>query len=238
MTGDRWSRVLAAFGSVGPDGDGDGDGHHARPATSLCETARDLLHVSATSVLLMSSLYRGRLCAADDVAAALDDLQFTTGDGPSIDACTGVRLVSEAHLTGADTRWPTFAPAAVGAGIGAVFAYPLRVGAARLGALTLYQREAGPLSAEQRATAAIVADVLTLHVIATQAAAHPGELAEGLTDVAMHRAEVHQAGGMVSAQLEVGIVEALIRLRGHAFANSRTVADVAADVIARRLRFT
>jgi ANTAR domain len=217
--------VLAEFASGGDHG-------------SLCEAARRLLAVTATCVTLTSDLNRGRLCGAGDVAAELDELQFTTGQGPTIDACNGTRPVLEAAVAHAGARWAAFAAAAVAAGVGAVFAYPLRLGAARLGALTLYQLAPGPLTDEQRACVAIVADVLPLHIIAMQATARgSGELAEGLRDAAMHRAEVHQAGGMISAQLEVGIVEALIRLRSHAYASGRPVAEVAADVIARRLRF-
>ena len=42
---------------------------------------------------------------------------------------------------------------------------------------------------------------------------------------------------MISAQLEVTQAEALIRLRARAFSQRRAVADVAADVVARRMRF-
>ena len=52
-----------------------------------------------------------------------------------------------------------------------------------------------------------------------------------------YRAEVHQATGMVSVQLGVSLAEALVRLRAHAWAEDRLLADVAADVVARRLRF-
>jgi hypothetical protein len=42
---------------------------------------------------------------------------------------------------------------------------------------------------------------------------------------------------MISAQLEVGQGEALIRMRAYAFSHRRALAQVAADVVARRLRF-
>jgi len=47
---------------------------------------------------------------------------------------------------------------------------------------------------------------------------------------------VHQATGMISVQLEVSLAEALVRLRAHAYANDRPLNEVAADVVARRLR--
>lgn len=41
---------------------------------------------------------------------------------------------------------------------------------------------------------------------------------------------------MVAAQLEVNLAQALIRLRVHAFGRGRPLAEVARDVVARRLR--
>ena len=53
-----------------------------------------------------------------------------------------------------------------------------------------------------------------------------------------HRAEIHQATGMVLAQLRISATDALARLRAHAFVEQRLLVDVAHDVVARRLRFT
>jgi hypothetical protein len=49
--------------------------------------------------------------------------------------------------------------------------------------------------------------------------------------------EVHQATGMIIGQLGVTATVALIRLRAYAYAHDRRLRDVAADVVARRLRF-
>jgi hypothetical protein len=48
---------------------------------------------------------------------------------------------------------------------------------------------------------------------------------------------VHQASGMVAAQLDVSVGQALIRLKAYAFGNGRPLAEVAEDVVARKLRF-
>lgn len=70
------------------------------------------------------------------------------------------------------------------------------------------------------------------------AGADPGECGPGLEQVLGHRAEVHQATGMVLAQLGIGAVEALARVRAHAFGEQRSLLDVAHDVVSRRMRFT
>jgi len=58
------------------------------------------------------------------------------------------------------------------------------------------------------------------------------------SDLRRHRAEIDQATGMVSAQLDVAIGEAFVRLRACAYAQDRRLSDVARDIVARRLRLT
>ncbi|MGK4592298.1 ANTAR domain-containing protein [Amycolatopsis sp. w19] len=52
-----------------------------------------------------------------------------------------------------------------------------------------------------------------------------------------HRARVHQAAGVVSAQLEIGLPDALARLRAYAYLNDRKLDEVAEDVVRRRVTF-
>jgi hypothetical protein len=126
---------------------------------------------------------------------------------------------------------------AVAAGAAALFAFPLRVGGVRLGALTLYQPRSGRLTDAQHADALTMADIVLQSVLALQAEASPGALAIELEALNGGRAEVHQATGMVSVQLSVDVAEALARLRARAFREGRPLAAVAADIVARRDRF-
>ena len=61
-------------------------------------------------------------------------------------------------------------------------------------------------------------------------------MAQGLATSADFHFVVHNAAGMVSVQQGISITEALIRLRAYAFSNDRLLADIAEDVVARRLR--
>src|SRR6266852_4678970 len=61
----------------------------------------------------------------------------------------------------------------------------------------------------------------------------PGGQPAGL---AVHRAEIDQATGMLTEQLGVGIAEAFIRLRAYAYAHDRRLGDLARDIVARRVR--
>ena len=134
-------------------------------------------------------------------------------------------------------RVAAFAGPALDAGVRAVFGFPLHVGAVRFGALGLYCDRPGPLTVEQHADALVAADVATHAVLALQANAPSGQLAAELEAGSDFNYVVHQASGMVSAQLDVSVGQALIRLRAYAFGNERRLADVARDVVARTLRF-
>ena len=126
---------------------------------------------------------------------------------------------------------------AVEAGVRAVFGFPLQVGAVRLGALNLYRDRLGPLSDDQHADALVMASIAAQAVLMLQANAPPGSLAAELEAGADLHLSVHQAAGMVAAQLDVSVGQALIHLRAYAFGNDRPLSEVAEDVVARRLRF-
>ena len=227
---DRRSRILAEL-SVGADA--------GWTSTRLCEVTRDITGVSGAGVMLMSGdVPSGSLCTTDAVSDLIEELQFTLGEGPCVDAYTETGVVLEPNLTEPGTpRWLAFSRQALDAGVRAVFAFPLRVGTVRLGALDLYRDGPGPLSDEQHADALVMADVLANWVLAVQANAPPGSVAEQLEQDADFHFVVHNAAGAVSVQLGVSVTEALIRLRAYAFANGRRLPDVAEDVVARRLRF-
>jgi ANTAR domain len=137
---------------------------------------------------------------------------------------------------GAQQRWPTFAGPAAAAGIHSGVAYPLRVGAARLGVLTLYFEWAMSGNEGARADGLAMAETVTQTILAIQAGAPVNELADGLATAGADQAEVHQASGILAVQLEIGIAEALVRLRSHAYGTGRSIGHVAADVVAHQLR--
>ncbi len=195
--------------------------------------------MSGAGIMLISGgVPRGSVCTTDEVSALIERLQYDLGEGPCVDAYRQDRAVLEADLAHpTQIRWPAFRGPAIDAGVGAVFGFPLQVGAVRLGALNLYRAEAGPLSDEQHADALVMADVAAQAVLVAQAGAPPGQVAVELEAVAEFQYVVHQASGMVAAQLEVSVAHALIRLRAYAFSHGLALALAAAEVVARRLRF-
>jgi hypothetical protein len=174
----------------------------------------------------------GTIAATDGPAVTLEELQFTLGEGPCVDASRTGRPVLQPDLAvTAPVRWPAFAAGALTAGIRAVFALPLRVGVIRLGVLDLYRLSPGPLSAGEISEALSFSDAATLLLLHLQAG-HPGAgPPPGLFPVLDDRAEVHQATGVVSVQADVGLAEALLLLRARAYAEHREIGELSRDVL-------
>jgi hypothetical protein len=205
----------------------------------LCQVCADVTGVTGAGIMLMAGdVARGSVCSTDTVSALMEQLQYDLGEGPCVDAYHQDRPVTEPDLARPDTpRWLAFTGPIVAAGARGVFGFPLQVGAVRLGALNLYNDRPGDLTDNQYADALVMADVVAQAVLLLQANAPPDTVAVELESDANFQYVVHQASGMVAAQLEVTVGQALIRLRAHAFGNNRTLTDVARDVVDRRLRF-
>jgi ANTAR domain len=181
----------------------------------------------------------------DPVCERLSELQLTLGEGPCHDVLVSAAPVLAADLGDAESsrRWPAFTPGARAYGAAAVFAFPLVVGAIHAGVMGLYRRSAGPLADGQLGDLLILADAATLLLLD---AADGGTAADGdgngrwldgqSPDLALHRAEIDQATGMLTVQLGVPIAEAFARLRAYAYSEDRRLADIASDIVARRLR--
>jgi hypothetical protein len=230
VPGQRRLRILAKLVTPGAPG----------PETKrLCDVCAEVTGVTGAGIMLMSGdLPRGSVCTTDEVSALIEQLQYELGEGPCVDAYHQDRPVLEPDLVDPVTpRWLAFAGPAIDAGVRAIFGFPLQVGAVRLGALNLYADRPGSLTDEQHADALAMADIAAQAVLVFQAHAPPGQLAAELEAGGNFQYVVHQASGMVAAQLGVSVGQALIRLRAYAYGNDRPLTEVAKDVVARRLRF-
>ena len=204
----------------------------------LCRAAAGRLAVDGASVTAVSGpAVREPLAATDERSARLEELLLTTGEGPGAEDLRSGSPMLVPDLEPLTERWPGFAPAALAAGVRALFVFPLQAGAIRAGVLSLYRVAPGPLSPQQLADALVFADV-ALQLLLDSASGISGmdgyRPLDGLSD---SRAEVYQATGMISVQLGVSMEEAFVRLRAHAFAAGTPLDDVAGDVVSRVLRF-
>jgi hypothetical protein len=209
------------------------------PASLVGMCAR-ALPVSGVGLALMTDDGpAGTVAATDGSALELEELQFSLGEGPCVDASQSGRPVLQPDLgrTGRE-RWPVFAAGAEAAGLAAVFAFPLRVGAIRLGVLDLYRTTAGPLPDDDLADALCFADAATALLLHLQARDAGVGFPFGSLPVFDDRAEVHQATGVVSVQAAVSLQDALLLLRARAYADQRPIGTIAHDVVSGVVDFS
>src|SRR5664279_3749928 len=141
---DRWTRLSAAAA-----------GERGAQPRRICQLCVQTLGVTGAGISLVTDTgNRGVVCATGDVSGRIEDLQFTLGEGPCIDAAR------------------------------AGFAFPLRIGAITLGALDLYRDRPGELDGGQLAAALLAADaaaIALLHLDAGRDEAFADDLDAGRT---------------------------------------------------------
>lgn len=228
---DRWMRLLGAT--------------VADPAVrplNICRLCVDTLGVSGAGISVVTREgERAVVCATDERSAQVEDLQLTLGEGPCIDAIKNGSPVLIPDLERpngvAVERWPAFMGAAASAGVRAVFAFPLSVGAIHLGAIDLYRTDPGDLAPEELRGALTAADVGALAVLHLDIHGDEAFL-DDEHERSAYQLNVHQATGIVMAQVAVSAEEAFLLLRARAFSLGRSLGAVADDVITHHLRFT
>lgn len=174
---------------------------------------------------------------SDRTSARLEDVQFVIGQGPGLlfPSEGGVLEVPDFDRLLA-RQWPQFVPEAKELGVAALFVWPVHIGAAQVGTLTGYRRTAGPLAGQQLAEGWLVADSLAGHLLGRWPGVAGGDDGPGHAGaVDLHRAEVHQATGVLCVRLDVPMAEALARLRAQAFSSGRSLADAARAVLEKEL---
>jgi hypothetical protein len=230
---ERRARIMAAI--AGQDATA-GAGELAR---RLCRFAVDEMALSGCALVLMSGAESSSVLAgAGRHARTVTGLQMELGEGPCLQAhASGVPVLLPDLTAENANRWPAFAAAAVAVGVRAEFSLPLTVGTGGIGTLDLCRDRPGMLSDEHLADAMIAADIARDAVLYQPYAPTGPGLAELLATAGTDRIVIHQATGMIAAQLDDTVANALARLRAAAFASGRSMYDIAQDVVERRVRF-
>lgn len=218
----QWAQMIADSTSVQP------------LALRLCVACVRLVGADGAAITLACTRpERLTLCATDQTAARLEDLQDVTGQGPGPDAYrTGVAVITSLGRSAA-ARWPLFAqPALAAIGQGRLCSLPIRPDSEVLGVLTFYQTGRRPLHYELDEIQ-FLANALGVALLQD-----PASHAEIKTGPWTSRAQVHHATGMVIAQLGIPPEDALALLRAHAYAHATSLNDIAAQVTSRQLDFS
>jgi hypothetical protein len=228
---DGWHRRLA-----------DGTGDRASRPRQICQLCVQELGVSGAGISMVTAAgNRGVVCATDDLAAQIEDLQLTLGEGPCMDAAQTGAPVLVPDLDEPDDlvveRWPAFLEGAAAAGVRAVFAFPMRIGAISVGVLDLYRDRPGDLVGDSLPAALMAADAAALSLLHLDAKL-PDTFLDDLSSRSSFQLQVHQATGMVQVQLGVSTEDVFLMLRARAFATSRRLVDVASEIVQRHERFS
>lgn len=201
--------------------------------SGICSTAIDLLEADGAGLAMVRNGSQSTICAEGPMAEIGEELQFTLGEGPCQDAMAADVLVESDRLP-TDPRWPMFASGMAGTDVLSVASFPVRLGGARVGALTTYRKQSVRLSADQAANGYVLAQVATHVILAAQAGIGADGLIAEMEAGFVRMEPVHQATGMIMGQLGVGPDQALARLRSGAFAAGVPIIDFARDVVAGR----
>lgn len=206
----------------------------------LCGPYLEKLPVTGAAVSLFGGATAETLvCATDALAARLDELQFSLGEGPRWRAVRSRLPVLVPDAQGVPhPEWPMFHQAIDGTEAAALFVFPLTIGAADLGVVELYHSVPGTLSRSHQATAATLAGETSWHLLRQILTISSPDTDPALDPALMPRREIHQATGMVLAQSGTTATDALLLLRAHAFAHDLTLRETAQAVLDGRLSFS
>jgi hypothetical protein len=176
--------------------------------------------------------------SSDTVAAQVEALQFELGEGPHWSVLATGQPVLVPELDGAAlAQWPVFGAAVLQLSVAALFAMPLTLGAVTIGVVDMYRSSPGALDAGSLARATSLAALTAGPALRLAASSAGMETLAASMMVPEMRREVHQATGMVLAQLQISATEAFSRLQAYAFSSGQTLEYIAHEVVMRRLDF-
>lgn len=229
MESGRWRRIAelleasAGGSAVGPD---------------FAQVAAELLGVEHVSLTFVVAGRPMSTIGNSEVAVSLCERQFELGEGPAVAALAADVPVLEEDLTSAAARVraPVLTAEAAALGAVAMFAFPLRVGGARVGVLTGHRSNAGTLDAERYSDGLVVSSLATIMLLQQDAGPALGRVDVDPSASSVLHETVQIAAGMVAEQLEVTIVEALVRMRARAFAEDLSIEELARRIVAREHR--
>jgi hypothetical protein len=206
---------------------------------SLCLVAAEITELSGAGIALSSdSNLMTSMGTTTGPATELMDIEITLREGPCTDACRGEDAVEDIDLLrGSTPRWVVYTPQAIAVGARAVFGFPVRIGAVRLGALSLYRDKRGALTYEQASDGYLMASVIGRAILAMQAGASGNALATELEREATFDFAIHQAAGILAIQGFTDVGSALVLLRTHAFATNTPISTLATRVIAHQTSY-
>ncbi|OII36064.1 hypothetical protein BIU98_00495 [Curtobacterium sp. MMLR14_010] len=206
------------------------------PDRELSEPVRQAMPIGGVSVSSFGVIGTNEtISASDDTAFRVDEIQFDLTEGPCWTALHQRAPVLEGDIVQRpNADWPAFNEAVRDEAVRAVFAFPIVFGPFPLGAVDVYAPDPTDLDHEQVEIAAALATAMGRRVLRRAVQAIEDE--EALID-SFSRRVVHQATGVVLAQLDITPDDATLLIQGHAFARKTSMHQVAEEIISGAVRF-
>lgn len=198
----------------------------------LVERCEEILQVDAGGVLVEGpGGGLGLAAATSEKMAKYETAEMNHREGPCIDAYRGVEQIVAEDLNKARDRWPNAAAAALDLGMGAVYAFPLRLRDHCIGALNLYREQPGPFGKDDVRLAQAFADAAAIGILQHRQVLEAEARSEQLQGALASRIVIEQAKGVVMAKTGMSETEAFNLLRKQARDNRVKLSDVAAGVV-------
>jgi GAF domain-containing protein len=196
----------------------------------------DLLDVAAAGLLIADRRGILRVVAASVERSRLLELfEAQSREGPSSDCFRTGEPRAVEDLSKARGQRPGIARLAEEAGFRSVQALPMRVRNEVIGTLNLFRSQPGRMSAADLRVGQALADIASVSILQSRAAARAELLAGQLQDALESRVVLEQAKGVVAERGDLEIDEALARIRSYAQATGQRLGQVATDVVGGRV---
>jgi len=202
----------------------------------LVDTCRDVLDTTAAGILLADS--RGELevvASTSEASRLVEIMQLSAEQGPCIESYRSGRSVSVPDIEVSKDEWWQFRGSALAQGFRSMDALPLRLRDTTIGTLNLLRSEPGAAPEDTIRAAQAFADVATIGILHERSLRESSVVQEQLQNALNSRILIEQAKGVIAHQHTVSVDEAFALLRGYARTNQRGIAEVAADIVGRRL---
>ncbi|GAB2454825.1 GAF domain-containing protein [Conyzicola lurida] len=202
----------------------------------LVETCRDLLGATAAGILLANSDGELELIASTSESSRLVEMmQLAAEAGPCVTSYEIGELVVVSDIGAVPPEWSRFRDSALQQGFAAVYAVPLRLRETTIGTLNLFQSEFGQMSDQDLIAAQAFADVATIGILHERSLRESGAVQAQLQNALNSRILIEQAKGVVAHSRSVSVDDAFALIRAHARANQLGIAEVAAEIVGRRM---
>lgn len=208
--------------------------HEESLSARLCEASRLMLDADGASITLdYEGSNRLMIHATDELSASLDDLHDVLGEGPSFEAAHTGEIVVVRVGDDEEERWALFADRLSATGFnGTLLSVPMRAELTTLGVLSLHRF--GPEKEVDLVSARFLGATVGTALLQDPRVDAPNHVTK---EAWATRSQIHQATGMIVAQVGVRAEDAMALLRGQAFARNTSLLDVAHDILERRINF-